>query len=85
MHSPQIDDAFAFALASQVSVGLAAGDHAAERARASLLAIGLMLYNATDDTHVHEALSLSHRLRIRSLSTGGVTMEVNDGQERRHE
>jgi hypothetical protein len=79
-HSPQIDDAFTFAMACQVSAGLAAGDAAMERARASLLGIGLMLYNATEDQHVREALELSHRLRIRTLSNGGVTMEVNDGR-----
>jgi hypothetical protein len=82
-HSPQIDDAFAFAMACQVSAGLAAGDMAAERARSSLLAIGLMLYNASDDKHVRDALDLSSRMRIRATSTGGVTMDGMNEREAR--
>lgn len=64
-----IEVGLAQSIAGQVAVGLAAehdGDVWAERerARATLLAIGLMVDNAIDDPHVHEVLALGSRSTV---------------------
>lgn len=75
----QIDTSLAIALAGQVSAGLAVGDGQEERARAALTAIGLMLYNATEEQMVRDSLNLAGNVRV--TSTGPGTWRFDAGED----
>lgn len=65
-----IDTGLALSIAGMVAAGLARGDAQEDRALASLLAIGLMLTNATDDQHVHDQLALADHATVTRTETG---------------
>lgn len=69
-----MEHSLALALAGQVSAGLTRGDGELERARASLVAIGLMLLTATDrDPMIVDVLELSERA-VATVSGDGLSV-----------
>jgi hypothetical protein len=69
-----MDKQFALVLAGQVSAGLTRGDDELHRARAALLAIGLMVLNASgNDELVAETLAISDHA-IATVSGDGLSV-----------
>jgi hypothetical protein len=66
-----IERGLAISLAGQVSAGLAAGEGQEERAVRSLIAIALMLLNATDEPIVHETMALIEDMSVERTEHGG--------------
>jgi hypothetical protein len=70
----KMKQSLALALAGQVSAGLTPGDGELERARASLISIGLMVLNMSGhDDLVRSTLELSERAHV-TLSRDGMSI-----------
>jgi len=71
----KIEHGLAVVMASQCAVGVMEGDRQAERAQGALMAIGLMLLNATDrDPDVVEALASPEHAKIVAEDDGSITI-----------
>lgn len=81
-----IDAGLAISIAGQLSVALMSGSTYAQR-DAAMMAIALMLRNATDDKHVHETLAMIPHLRAETTAHGTRIMftppDEEDGMETR--
>lgn len=71
-----LDTSLALALASQVSVGLTPGGSELERARASLMAIGLMILNSNKDSDVQEVLQFPSYGTFEVQEDGSVSITI---------
>jgi hypothetical protein len=72
----KIDPGLASSMAGMVAVGLTPGDDHLDRAVAALLAVGMMLQNATDDPRVDEALGAADRAVVERMPGGGLRVTV---------